>query len=426
MSPRRLVVKEGVQFPTEPPRPPPATENRAVKGPRHYQFLDALRGIAVLGVVAVHTVQNFHAPIIEPGVALGTYGVALFYLVSAFSLCLSLDVRTRNERRPLVNYAIRRFFRIAPLFYLAVAIYLIKPFVLPADAAPVILDPITWPTKAWHVVATLLFLNGWHYQAINLVVPGGWSVAVETNFYLLLPFLFRYSTSRRRALAFFAGSLVAAVVCRKLLYLLVGPHVPTTQARAFGVFAALWLPSQLPVFALGIVMFRSVDRQAIGRGGDTRRLTPLFVALGLSAAFAWLAPQGARRWISDYVQASLVFLFGSMILAYRPYRLFVNRATIFLGRVSYSVYLLHFVALHLVLWAVRAFYEPSFHARPPFLVAFPCVLALAAAMSTVTFQLVEMPGQNLGRRLISSLEGGDAPLTAAGRTLPPSVSDPGL
>jgi hypothetical protein len=46
-------------------------------------------------------------------------------------------------------------------------------------------------------------------------------------------------------------------------------------------------------------------------------------------------------------------------------------------------------------------------------------------MSTVTFRLVEMPGQNLGRRLIYSLEGGDAPLVAA-RTLPPAVSDPGL
>jgi peptidoglycan/LPS O-acetylase OafA/YrhL len=138
--------------------------------PPRYEFVDALRGIAVLGVVALHTTQNFHATRIEPLLSLGECGVQLFYIVSAFSLCLSLDQRSRNERHPFINYAIRRFFRIAPLFYLAI---MAEPFVLPADSAPMTLVGAMagyhalWPRRPWHTIATVLFINGWHYASIS-------------------------------------------------------------------------------------------------------------------------------------------------------------------------------------------------------------------------------------------------------------------
>jgi peptidoglycan/LPS O-acetylase OafA/YrhL len=396
-------------------------------GPRHYEFLDALRGIAVLGVVAVHTVQNFHFPTLESAIGLGDNGVPLFYMVSAFSLCLSLDQRTRAERRPLLNYAIRRFFRIAPMFYLAVLIYLLKPYVLPAGVAPVILDPIAWSKKAWHVVLTVLFLNGWSYQAINLIVPGGWSVAVETNFYLLLPLLFRFATSLRRALALFGVSLLAATAMRKALYLLMASRIPASSQTWFGVFSTMWLPTQLPVFALGIVMFRAVDPREIGgRTVSPRRVAALLAALVVSILVARLAPHGIRRWTSREVQIAFVLLFGAMLLAYRPTRLLVNPFTRYIGKVSYSVYLTHFVGLHLFMWASHVWYEPWKGARPSFLLAYPCVLGIATIISTITFRMVEVPGQSLGRRLIARLESRPqpAPTEEPEPTLAPSR--PGL
>jgi peptidoglycan/LPS O-acetylase OafA/YrhL len=396
----------------------------AGRGPRHYEFLDALRGIAVLGVVAYHTMQNFHFSALAAAVEYGENGVPLFYLVSAFSLGLSLDQRTRSEGQPLLNYAIRRFFRIAPMFYLAVLIYLLKPYVLPASAAPWILDPITWSKHAWHVVLTVLFLNGWHYQAINLIVPGGWSVAVETNFYLLLPILFRFSRSLRQSLVLFGVSLLACTAMRKLLYLLVASRIPESAGGGLTEFSEMWLPTQLPVFALGIVMFRAIDRRDIaGRAAPPGRVEALCGALVASILLVRFAPHGLERWVSREVQITFVLLFGAMLLAYHPYRVLVNPVTRYIGKVSYSVYLTHFLAMHLFLWASHGWWG---EARAPFLVAFPCVLGIAIAISTITFRTIEVPGQALGRLLIARLESRARPLPVehADATLAPTP--PGL
>jgi peptidoglycan/LPS O-acetylase OafA/YrhL len=400
-------------------------------GPRHYRFLDALRGIAVLGVVAVHTVQNFPWRRAEPVLYYGAFGVTLFYIVSAFSLCLSLDQRRRVERHPILNYAIRRFFRIAPMFYVAIVIYLLKPLVLPARSAPVILDPITWSLEGWHVLVTALFVNGWHYQSINLVVPGGWSVAVETNFYLLLPFLFRRATSLRRALTLTGASIIASVVLRKVLYLLVASRIPPADMPGLNVFAGLWLPNQLPVFMLGIVMFRLVDRAALAEPEKIsgRRVAAVYAGLVAAVLFVRFAPPRAERLFSEHFQIATVLLFGSLLLAYRPYRLLVNSVTAYIGRVSYSVYLMHFVALQLVLWTARSWFTPTFHATVPLAVAFPVVLALAVAISSVTYRLIELPGQKLGQYFIARLEKSAAPTVVAPvaavetPSVPPRVTD---
>lgn len=376
--------------------------------PRHYAFLDALRGIAALGVVAVHTVQNFHAPGIESIVGCGQYGVQLFYIVSAFSLCLSLAQRRKEERRPNLNYAIRRFFRIAPLFYLAVVVYLTKPFWLPATSAPVILDARTWSLRPWHVVATVLFLNGWHYRTINSIVPGGWSVAVETGFYVLLPFLFRLATSLKRTLWLLVGALLASMVSRKAVYLLFASHVPASDQSAFGTFVGMWLPAQLPVFILGIIMFnlwvRSGGAPSHGRSGWSRRLTFHCTGLVLTSILAWVSPPALTKVVSQGVQISLACLFFCLILADRPFSFFVNRVTNHLGKISYSIYLFHFVALHVVLWGRNSLQWPTSGSVPRFLLAFVCVVALTCAAAELTFRLVERRGQDLGRRLIRSLQ----------------------
>jgi len=82
-----------------------------------YSYIDLLRGIAILGVVAVHSSQ--HVKDLNIIVAwifnYGQAGVQLFFVVSAITLCLSST--QRNEKK-FIYFYIRIFFRIAPLFYL--------------------------------------------------------------------------------------------------------------------------------------------------------------------------------------------------------------------------------------------------------------------------------------------------------------------
>jgi peptidoglycan/LPS O-acetylase OafA/YrhL len=132
------------------------------------------------------------------------------------------------------------------------------------------------------------------------------------------------------------------------------------------------------------------------------KATYLGLALSLAAALPQLPY--LEKVIPSGVRYAVVLLFFSLLVAQGSFRLFVNRATVLLGRISFSVYLTHFVALHLVLWGTRGWYVAHFQSRPPFGLAFPCVLALTTAISTISYRLVEVPGQRLGRRLIQRLE----------------------
>jgi peptidoglycan/LPS O-acetylase OafA/YrhL len=373
--------------------------------PQHFAFLDALRGLAALAVVTVHTVQNFSTGIFDSILGQGANGVSLFYIVSAFSLCLSLEQRKSGETRHLRNYLIRRFFRIAPLFWFAIVVYLLRPFVLPMSAAPVDVHPPSWPLAAWHVVATGLFVNGWHYQSINFVVPGGWSVAVESNFYLLLPLLFLMARSLRRSVVVLFVTLALYLVTRKALYLLFSGHIPPEAALDFGTFSGLWLPSQLPVFALGIVMFWLVPRSSLSpnaTGPKSRLLQPLLL-VALSIGLLLIAPDSLRRMMPLMFPVALILLGFCWFVAWCPTRIVVNAATLYLGRISYSLYLFHFIALHLVVWASREFFLARYGSPLPFLVAFPIVLAIATGIARLTYGAIEVPGQSLGRLMIAKL-----------------------
>jgi peptidoglycan/LPS O-acetylase OafA/YrhL len=85
---------------------PPETKQQLE--PVRFEFADALRGIAVLGVVLVHTHQNFASYYPIQGIRFGMYGVQLFYIVSAFSLVLSFMNRSGREVAPLRNYFVGR------------------------------------------------------------------------------------------------------------------------------------------------------------------------------------------------------------------------------------------------------------------------------------------------------------------------------
>ena len=160
-----------------------------------------------------------------------------------------MNQRSRAERRPTLNYFLRRLFRIAPLFWLAVLFYLWWYGTGPQYWAP---RGIGWPA----VLATIGFAHGWSPTTINSVVPGGWSIAVEMNFYLLVPVLVRVSDEPATLRVVLHGvrcwdrpsiNLAMQPVFLRLL-------APDEQYLA-DLMRIMWLPTQLPVFAAGFVLY---------------------------------------------------------------------------------------------------------------------------------------------------------------------------
>src|ERR1700752_4153429 len=146
--------------------------------PKRFDYIDALRGYAILMVIAVHSSQayaelpNSLAKIL----AQGARGVQLFFVTSA--LTLSMSWVARNESA--ADFYTRRIFRIVPMFWIAIVFFLLLNGTGPSMYAP---DGIGFR----HVAMTALLAHGLWPDTITSVVPGGWSVADEVIFYALFP-----------------------------------------------------------------------------------------------------------------------------------------------------------------------------------------------------------------------------------------------
>lgn len=352
--------------------------------PAQIDAVDALRGFAIALVVLVHS-QAVAAPpagLLATLADTGARGVQLFYIVSAYTLYRSLAHRGQSgEPGLLAAYFLRRFFRIAPMFYLVLAFNL----------ATLGLGPRHWAPQGlslWDLAATLTFTNAWVPNAITSAVDGGWSIAIEWNFYLLLPLLVAPLRSARRALAFI---LLAGLGGYALSGLLSDRMVPAAGADAhvLAAFFKFWLPYQLIAFGAGIALFHAPDIFA----ANPRRAAWLAPVLAVASVvvFFWIG-----KWFPMKVAALALFAY---VILHRPWLLLVNPATIWLGRLSYSVYFLHFLILrHAAEWL--AGWLSGMSAPFAFVSGYAVVLALSSALAVVTWRLVERPGMAIGAALV--------------------------
>jgi len=360
---------------------------------RQFDFVDALRGWAFLGVLLLHVSQKI--PYLGYSLSWGQYGVQLFFVMSAFTLCFSFHVRSNIDGPSVSAFLIRRFFRIAPMFWLAILFYTLwRSFV--------ILYLAPRETDGWRIFLTAIFAHGWSRDSINNIVPGGWTIAVEMNFYLLLPFLAKYLSNLKRA--------AAATV------LLLGFRLAVNHFYA-GFFSAesdldrrflyFWLPNQLPVFAFGIILFHGVRAQletvivpAPAAKKRKRYLAPCLLVLFL---ILFTMGTAGRTFFAPHLFFGAAFLVLGACLALRPYSFFVNRLTCHTGKVSYSAYLWHFFVIS---WIVRIClnlgtkYKLPYWADLYLVLIFVVAFVLTVGLSSLTYAFVEKPFQDLGKRII--------------------------
>jgi peptidoglycan/LPS O-acetylase OafA/YrhL len=103
-------------------------------------------------------------------------GVQLFFTISAISLCISYNKRNENKVR---YFFIRRFFRIAPLYYIAILFY--NNFFN--------INILNYNNSIVGIISNFFFIHGFVAEGWN-IVPGGWSIATEMTFYFFFPLLY--------------------------------------------------------------------------------------------------------------------------------------------------------------------------------------------------------------------------------------------
>lgn len=342
-----------------------------------YPALDALRAVAALCVIVYHAVllNGIGIPEIAK-VFVYRFGLAvpLFYALSAFSLAVGYYGRLRTGD-DLIRYALRRYFRIAPLFYVLIPIWIaVTGFKY---------GQITTP---FQVFANLTFLFGFMPGIHESLVWAGWSIGVEMIFYALLPLVLLAARGVGSSLALYAASLVVAVAFQAWI----GPD---------GSYGYMNIVTHLPHFMAGLAAFH-VHRSGLLDGRD--RLRAALLPIGLSiwavmAAFRMSHPVVRGVDVEQYLVAPA---FPCVILSQlnRPSAVLVNRVGLFLGRRSFSLYLLHPLVIVAIAPLVAAL--TAAHGNAVTVVAVVAMIILMTlAAAAITYPLIEARFMRIGGRV---------------------------
>jgi peptidoglycan/LPS O-acetylase OafA/YrhL len=363
---------------------------------KKFLFIDALRGLALFGVVVVHVNQDIQGlpSWLSTLASQGSRGVQLFFILSALTLFLSLNSRKRSEQKPLRNFFIRRFFRIVPLFYVALLFYGVQQLI--ADRSP------------WQFLSVLTFINGWIPSWINGIVPGSWSISIEMMFYLMVPFLAKQITTLEQAIGYTFTAMVASVGLLQIMRRLILVDMPTVREE----FLFYWLPNQLPIFGLGFVLYFVLfstpllpTPEALADPEVKRRSQQRATLLLAMATFLLLVlPFGSFAYLPRHFIYGLAFVLLTLSLALQPCRGLVNKFWCYLGKVSFSGYLTHFPILAIAHTGLQSSLGRSLPPLLQFSALLGATLCGTLLVSTLTYHWIEVPGQAFGRRWIDYLE----------------------
>ncbi|GII03247.1 acyltransferase family protein [Planobispora takensis] len=384
-------------------------------------WLDALRGLGATAVLLEHLLPWFMPQLRPYWFNLGMYGVLVFFLVSGYIIPVSLE-----GRGDVRAFWISRIFRLYPIYLLVVAIVLVTAI---------------WMPVREHVPRDLASVSAHLTMLLDVVHLGGladtmWTLSYEMVFYLLVTALFVHGLHRRSGTfavgfgaaavgiglvltapvltGFWPAYVSGAVFLAGMACLLAG-RFRTAAASALGLMAVtlLLLGSFVPWFAAAIlaVMFTGTAIRRWEQG--TGSLWPVAAATVLVALAPVWADQARWWWVQPDVWITTMVLAGvtfALAMALRERRL--PRFLVWLGLISYSLYLLHHPLLRLA-YAVLYATVGDVRALPvPVQAALTAGFAAAVlGLSWLTYRYVELPAQRFGRALARRVApAGEAPV----------------
>lgn len=336
------------------------------------------------GAIGIHP----DSEILKSIAVAGSRGVQLFYVISAFSLYLSLHSRF-SERHLIKKYFVRRFFRIAPLWWFAIVIYMFLYLV----GYNIFFEKV----EVWQVVAAFLFLHGMHPCSISQVVPGGWSIAVETGFYMILPLVFIYAGNIFGVFRLFVISIILENILRRVLIYILPGIFPNIGFESFHHYSDYWLISQLPIFMAGILSFYFFNFFSYESQKRKSNFDKWLLVLFLLMIIAFINTVTFKNIIKNDVLYGITFAFIVPILICRQISFIISKIFLFFGTISYSLYLMHGASIIII----KNIISQNFVIKSDFFFVFSFILLvmLTTLISIFTHKLIETPGMNLGKKV---------------------------
>lgn len=359
---------------------------------KKYDYLNAVRGIAILLVILLHVSQTVDR---LPDwffqlCTRGAYGVQLFFIASAFTIYHSYSRRIKVEgENAQRNFFIRRLFRITPLYYLAAIFYVIYYSYHPED--------FQQKLNLLKVIPSILYINGFFPGAINYIPPGGWSVGVEMAFYCTVPFLFKRVNNLKKAIWLFIILFTGAMLIKFLARYIMVYYLNMNYHSLEGWTLYFWFPNQVVIFSLGIILYFIIPSYHFRKKWLGLGIVSLsFIAL--ICLFLLRDKYDKYYLIPEHIAAAMIFSVIVFIMSKVDVKLLNNKITRVLGEISFSLYLIHFVVVYFVSSFLPVIANPFME----FFIRLILVIILAGGISSITYIYIEKKGIRLGEKLISN------------------------
>jgi peptidoglycan/LPS O-acetylase OafA/YrhL len=360
--------------------------------------LDGVRGIAILLVVVWHYVgdplryeSGAAAVVAARGLRLAGSGVDLFFVLSGF-LIGGILLDHRESPSYFKTFYARRFCRIFPLYFAWLALFYGTLAAVPAfTSSPLMERMFQHPLPAWsYATFTQNLVMSWAETLGPDWLGITWSLAIEEQFYLLLPLVIRFIAAPR--LPYLLGALALAAPVFRVL----------SEARsAYAAFVLM--PCRADALLLGVLcawaMRRDWGRRAVARG----RRALYGVLAAMLVVLAALCAQPFRFERSPYLGSGLAVLYTVFLLLAvserrGPVSWLVRRRWLRgLGILAYGVYLIH-QAVNGLAHGVILGRLPAFGSLPAIAVTLAAA-AVTLAMAALSWRKFEKPLVAWGQRV---------------------------
>lgn len=248
-------------------------------------------------------------------------GVEVFFVLSGFVIAFAMDGQT-TDLRYAGNFIVRRSLRLDPPYWVAVALML--GYFL-----------IRWPSL-WHDFYLQyggvkgLLVNLCYMQNLSFIYPStsildvSWTLCLEVQFYLAYLLML--------VAGYYAGRLIPgrAAAIRRAILILAVTGVAGWSLLSWCQHQTYDFPGRAWTFFLGVTVYMALSRRA----------SPVTVGIGLASLAALFLWKQETRNVVTVVTATAIYSAGitgrlATLLAFRP--------LLYLGKISYSIYLLHMV-----------------------------------------------------------------------------------
>ena len=351
---------------------------------QHFKFLDSARGIAALMVFGSHYIARHFQDKMNVHYFFflfnGNDAVAFFFVLSGFVLSYKYIVLGKDL--DVKKFYVARVFRLFPAYFLIILstfLYDYRHYLGPQ----LLLDTFVYNKNAfWNEALLLRFQNALYYP--------GWTLTIEMIVSFLMPFYSALAINNRKFIPYLI-----------IITLIIGNNLDYSYLFFFGIIASSYY-ARITVTSFQQSKWYRTRYLLLGAG----------IILFSLRQFDSVVPFGIRyNEIANFLGVNFFtysgiacFIFLVAILRSKnTQNILEHRVLVFLGKISYSIYLVHILVIDALYHQMEKYFYPQhtpLHFILGTIICIICVVLVASAMH----YWVELPFMRMGKRIANRLK----------------------